>query len=144
MQALLDATQVEVPKSLIDLEIERLSAAARQDLEGRGVKTEGLPFPRDIFEAQALRRVTLGLILAEVVKTHGLQAKAEQVRALVESQAQSYEQPEQVVKWVYQSPDRLREAESAVVEDNIVEWALQTAKVEDKVIPFEELMGQVK
>ncbi|MEK7230476.1 MAG: trigger factor [Pseudomonadota bacterium] len=142
MQALLDATRVEVPKSLVELEIERLTAAARQDLEARGVKPGARPaIPREAFEQQAQRRVTLGLILGEVVKTHGLQAKPEQVRAMVEEQAQTYEQPEQWVKWFYQAPERLREVESLVLEDNVVAWALATAKVEDKPIVFDELMG---
>jgi len=144
MQALIDNTQVEVPRSLVDLEIERLSGAARQDLAARGVKTEGMQLPRDVFEQQARRRVTLGLILAEVVKAQGLQAKPEQVRALVEEQAQTYERPEQITKWFYQSPERLREIESMALEDNVVAWALATAKVEDKVVAFEELTGNSK
>ena len=141
MQALIDSTKIEVPKSLVELEIERMSAAARQDLEARGIKPGAMPIPRDVFEKQAQRRVTLGLILGEVVKTHGLQAKPEQVRAMVEEQAQTYEQPEQWVKWFYQAPERLREVESLVLEDNVVAWALATAKVEDKPIVFDELMG---
>jgi len=145
MQALIDATRIEVPKSLVELEIERMSTAARQDLEARGVKPGAMPpIPRDVFEPQAQRRVTLGLILAEVVKANGLQAKPEQVRAVVEEQAQTYEQPEQWVKWFYQEPERLREAESMVLEDNVVAWALATAKVEDKPIVFDELMGNSK
>jgi trigger factor len=144
MQALIDATKVEVPRSLVEVEIERMSEAARRDLEGRGVKTEGMPMPREMFEKQAQRRVTLGLILAEVVKAQGLQAKPEQVRAQVEEQAQTYEQPAQVVKWFYQSPERLREIESVVLEDNVVAWALRTAKVEDEAVGFDELMGKGK
>jgi trigger factor len=144
MQALIDTTRVEVPKTLVELEIERMNAAARQDLEARGVKTQGVPLPRDAFEQQAQRRVTLGLILAEVVKVNGLQAKPEQVRAMVEEQAQTYEQPEQVVKWYYQSPERLRDIESMVLEDNVVAWALAIAKVEDKATEFDELMGNGK
>ncbi|MBI2292771.1 MAG: trigger factor [Betaproteobacteria bacterium] len=142
MQALIDMTRIEVPKSLVELEIERMTAAARRDLEARGVKPGAMPpIPRETFEQQAQRRVTLGLILAEVVKTNGLQAKPEQVRALVEEQAQTYEQPEQWVKWFYQAPERLREVESLVLEDNVVAWVLATAKVEDKPIVFDELMG---
>ncbi len=144
MQALLDTTRVEAPKSLVELEIERMSAAARQYLEARGIKAESMPMPRDRFEQQAQRRVTLGLILAEVVKAHGLQGRPEQVRAMVEEQAQTYEQPEQVVKWYYQSPERLRDIESMVLEDNVVAWALSVAKVEDKVTAFDELMGNSK
>lgn len=142
MQALLDVTQMEVPRSLVDMEIERLQGAARQDMTARGVKVdENTPMPADLFEKQAARRVHLGLILAEVVKQHGLYAKPEQVRAVVEEQAKSYEHPQEVVKWFYGSPVRLRDIESAVLEENVVEWALATATVEDKSVVFDELMG---
>jgi trigger factor len=142
MQALLDATQVEVPKALVEGEIERLRNFAREDLAARGIPVkEDTPLPADMFEKQAQRRVNLGLILAELVRTHQLQAKPEQVRAAVEEQAQSYENPQEVVRWYYQTPERLREIESMVLEDNVVDWALRTAKVEDQPIAFEELMG---
>ena len=141
MQAMIETTRVEVPKSLVEIEIERMSAAARRDLDARGVKTEGMPLQHDMFEQQAKHRATLGLILAEVVKANGLQAKPEQVRAMVEEQAQTYEQPEQLVKWFYQAPERLRDVESMVIEDNVVAWVLATAKVEEKATMFDELMG---
>lgn len=142
MQTLLDATPLETPQGLVQAEIERMQGAARQDLAARGVKvTDETPLPTDLFEKQAQRRVSLGLILAEVVKAHGLFAKPEQVRAMVEELAQSYERPEEMVKWYYGSQDRLREIESAVLEDNVVEWALGTATVEDAPISFDDLMG---
>jgi trigger factor len=141
MQALLDATGVEVPKSLVEMEIERMKAMARQDMAARGIQVkDDMPMPSDVFEKQAQRRVNLGLILAEVVRINNLQAKPEQVRAVVEEQAQSYEHPGEVVKWFYQSPERLRDIESMVLEDNVVAWALGTAKVEDKMVTFDELM----
>jgi len=142
MQALLDSTQVEVPKGLVDAEIERLRELTRQDLAGRGIPVrEDTPLPADMFEKQAQRRVNLGLILAEVVKRHELQPKPEQVRAIVEEQAQTYENPQEVVRYYYQQPERLREFESMALEDNVVDWALRTAKVEEKPIAFDELMG---
>ncbi len=142
MQAFLDSTKIEVPKALIDDEIERLRELTRQDFTARGIPVkEDTPLPAELFQAQAQRRVNLGLILAEIVKTHQLQVKAEQVRAAVEEQAQSYENPQEVVRWYYQQPERLREIESMALEDNVVEWALRTAKVEDKPIAFDELMG---
>ncbi len=142
MQALLDATKVDVPKSLIVSEIERLRELTRQDFAARGIPVkDDMPLPAEVFEKQAERRVNLGLILAELVKAHQLQAKPEQVRAIVEEQAQSYENPQEVVRWYHQSPDRLREIESMVLEDNVVEWALKTAQVDDQSIAFDELMG---
>jgi trigger factor len=145
MQSLIDTSRVEVPKSLVELEVERMTTNTRRELEARGVKPEQMPpLPTDVMHEQARRRVTLGLILGEVVKQQGLQAKPEQVRAAVEEQAQTYEKPEQVVKWYYQSQERLAEVESMVVEDNVVEWALRTAKVSDQPMQFDELMGTAK
>lgn len=141
MQALLDVTRVDVPKSLVEMEVQRLQDMARQDLAARGIPVrDDMPMPAEAFEKQAQRRVNLGLILAEVVRINKLQAKPEQVRAVVEEQAQSYEHPAEVVKWFYQSPERLRDIESMVLEDNVVAWALSTAKVEDKAVTFDELM----
>jgi trigger factor len=143
MQALLDATRVDPPKSLVQMEMERLRASARQELAARGVQvTDNTPLPSDLFEKQALRRVNLGLILGEVVKAHSLHPRPEQVRALVEEQAQSYERPEEVVKWFYAVPERLHDSESAALEDNVVAWALGVARVTDRVIEFDELMGK--
>ncbi|MGH8694355.1 MAG: trigger factor, partial [Burkholderiales bacterium] len=86
----------------------------------------------------------LGLILAELVKKHGLEAKPDQIKAVVGEYAQSYEKPEEVLRWYYQSPDRLREVESIVLEDNVVQWVLANARVEDKATDFDDLMGNAK
>ena len=143
MEALLKATKVEPPKSLVQMEAERLKANARQELAARGVAiTDNTPLPADLFEQQALRRVNLGLILGELVKAHNLHPRPEQVRALVEEQAQSYERPAEVVKWFYAAPERLRESESAALEENVVNWALGVAKVQERPIEFDELMGK--
>ena len=144
MQALLNATQVDLPKSLVDMETHRLMESARKDLESRGIKTKELPTPRDIFEERAKRRVNLGLIIAELLKAHDLRPKPEQVRAVVEEHARGYEHPEQVVKWYYSAPERLNDIEAMILEDNVVEWVMKQAKVEDKPVNFDELMGNVK
>jgi trigger factor len=143
MQVFLDATKLEAPRSLVQMEIERMEAGARQELAARGLKVpEGAPLPLDMFEQQARRRVSLGLILGEVVKAHDLYPKPDQVRALVEEQAQSYEHPQEVVKWFYAAPERLRELEAVVMEENVVAWALGAAKVADKAVEFDDLMGK--
>ena len=145
MQALLEATPITTPKALIDMEVQALQKMARENMVARGmpVKDE-MPMPAEIFQAQAERRVSLGLILGEVVRVHNLHATPEQVKAAVELQAQSYEHPQEVVKWFYSQPDRLRDIESVVLEENVVEWALRVAKAEDKTITFDELMGYNK
>jgi len=144
MQALIDSTALELPKSLVEIELQRMVQQTRADLEARGVKLEKLPVNPEALEAQARRRVTLGLILGELVRSHELGAKPEQVRALVTEHAQTYEQPFEVVRWVYSEPQRLNEFEGLAVESNVVNWVLGHARVEDKAISFDELMEAAK
>lgn len=144
MQALITSTPISVPRALIDAEIERLGQQMRQDMQARGIPESSLQFPREFFEEKAQRRVALGLILAEIVKTNNLKAEPEAVRKQVETYAESYEQPEQVVAWYYENPTRLAEVESLALEQNVVSWVLKQLKVEDKATPFEELMGTNK
>jgi len=142
MEALIKANPIAIPNALVDMEIQRLIQAARQDMEQRGMKTKDFPIQPEWFADQAKRRVTLGLILAEVVKTEKLQASPEQVRSLVEETAQSYEHPEEVIRWYYAQPQRLSEVEGIAIENNVVAWVLGKAKVTDKAAVFDELMGQ--
>ncbi|MBK7415134.1 MAG: trigger factor [Dechloromonas sp.] len=142
MEALIKTNPIAVPSSLVDMEIQRLMQSARQDMEQRGMKVKDMPIQPEWFADQAKRRVTLGLILAEVVKAEKLHATPEQVRAMVEDGAQSYEQPEEVIRWYYAQPQRLQEVEGVAIENNVVEWVLSKAKVTDKAEVFDELMGQ--
>ena len=143
MDALLKTNPVDVPNALVDMEIQRLMQAARQDMEQRGgVKMKDFPMQREWFVDQAKRRVSLGLILSEIVKVKELHAKAEQIKLIVEEAAQSYEHPEEVIRWYYAQPQRLSEIEGMAIENNVVAWALSSAKVVDKAIAFDELMGQ--
>jgi len=141
MQALLDTTQIEAPAVLVNKEIERLTQNARNDLEARGMKTKEMPFTPDLFKEKAEYRVKLGLILVELVKVYALKATPEQVRNLIEEAAQSYENPDQVVKWHYASSERLQEVESLALEENVVNWALEKIKLVEKTVTFDELMG---
>lgn len=142
MEALLKANPIDVPNALVEMEIQRLMQAARQDMEQRsGGKMKDFPLQREWFADQAKRRVSLGLILSEIVKVNDLHAKSDQVRAIVDEAAQSYEHPEEVVRWYYAQPQRLTEIEGVAIEDNVVAWALASAKVVDKPVDFNELMG---
>ena len=141
LQALHDSTPIELPRALVQMETESMVQQARADLEARGLKMEQLPFDPSAFESGAKRRVALGLIIGELAKKEGLQPKPDQIRKLIEEQAQSYESPAEVVKWFYMQPQRLNEMEGLALEDNVVNWVLTKAKVVDKAVPFDELMG---
>lgn len=141
MQAVLDANKVDIPKALIQLEVGRLQEQTANDMAARGIDPGQMQLPAQLFEQQAERRVALGLILAEIVKANELMAKPEQVRAVVDEFAESYEDPQEVVSWYYASSDRLEGPESLATEENVVQWAKSQAKVVEKTLSFDELMG---
>lgn len=140
MELLLQKSTLDLPQSLVAMETERLMKATEADMQSRGVQT--MKLSADMFTGQAERRVRLGLILAEIVQAHKLVAQPEQIRSLIQEQAQSYEEPEQVVQWYYQSPERMQEIESLALEENVVAWVAGQAQVEDVTTSFEELMGR--
>jgi trigger factor len=141
MEALRASTPIELPKALIEMEAQQLAQRAAQDLQARGVKPEQLNLSPQQFSETAKRRVALGLIIAELARAEKLQPKPAEVRALVEQEAQSYESPAEVVKWFYMQPQRLSEMEAMALEANVVKWVLSKAKVTERDMPFDELMG---
>jgi len=141
MDALLKAAQLEVPTSLVGNEVERMTASAREELKQRGVKdADTAPIPAEMFQAQAERRVRLGLVVAELVRANSLQAKPEQLQAHIEELSQSYEKPSEVMRWYLSDRDRMAEVEAVVIENNVTEFVLARARVVEKVLPFDELM----
>lgn len=141
MDALVKVAAFELPKALIDWETQSLMQQTVQDMEARGMKMQGVSLPPELFRDRAERRVKLGLILADLAEKHDLKAKPEQVRALIEDLAQSYDEPEQMLNWYYADPARLQEIENLVVEENLMGWVLGKCKANDKSMTFQELMG---
>jgi len=144
MDALHKVANFDVPRSLLEAEIGRMQQQALEDLKQRGMTTQNLTLPPDLFAERATRRIKVGLLVGELVKRHNLQPKPEQVRKVIEEHAESFEQPEQLVRWYYGDPARLAEVEALVMEDNVVEWALGNMKVTDEKMAFDDLMGTKK
>ncbi|MDO8699949.1 MAG: trigger factor, partial [Rhodoferax sp.] len=143
MDALASKAELDLPKSSVQSEINRMIEGARADLKQRGVKdADKAPIPDDVFRAQAERRVRLGLVVAELVRSNELQAKPEQIKAHIDELAASYEKPEDVVRWYYADNQRMAEVEAIVIESNVTEFVLNKAKISEKSISFDELMGQ--
>ncbi|MDQ2140902.1 trigger factor [Alcaligenaceae bacterium A4P071] len=142
MDALVNAASFDVPKSLVDSDVQNRIVAAREELKQRGVPNpESVPIPPEAFSGESERRVRLGLLVSELVKQNDLQAKPEQVRARIEEFAQNYEDPAQVVSYYLSDRQRRSEIEAIVLEDNVVAFVLSKAKVTDEKVPFEQLMG---
>jgi trigger factor len=144
MEGLVGSATFEVPRSLIEAETARMHEAAVADLKSRGMTSQNIELPADLFADRARHRVTLGLLVADIVRKNELAARADQVRKVIEEHAESFEQPAEMVRWFYTQPERMGEVEAVVMEDNVVEWSLARMKVEDKPTAFEELMGTKK
>jgi trigger factor len=142
MDALVKASQLDVPNTLVQGELERMVAAAREDFKKRGMKdAETTPIPDELFKPQAERRVRLGLVVAELVRANNLQAQPAQLQKHIEELSQSYEKPAEVMRWYLSDRKRMSEVEAVVIENNVTDFVLQRAKVTDKTLPFDELMN---
>ncbi|MDD0837156.1 trigger factor [Curvibacter sp. HBC61] len=143
MDALVSKAELDLPNASINAELARMVEGARADLKQRGIKdADKAPIPEEVFRPQAERRVRLGLVVAELVRANELQAKPEQLKAHVEELAASYEKPADVVRWYFSDNNRLAEVEGVVIENNVTEFVLARAKVTEKQVAFDELMGQ--
>ena len=140
-QALIAETALEVPKSLVGVEINRMMQMTAQNLQQRGMAAKDIKLEPGMFEEQAKRSTILRLILSEVVNSNKLQANADQVRAVVDTFANSYEKPQELVDWYYADVKRLDEPAALATEENVVNWVLEKAKVTTKKIKFNELMA---
>jgi trigger factor len=141
MDGLLAANPIEVPKSLLENEVNRLRVQAVQQFGGN-IKPDQLP--AELFEEQAKRRVELGLIVAEVVKQFDLKPDEDRVRELIKEMASAYQEPEQVVSWYYKNEQQMNEVRSVVLEEQVVDTVLQKASVTDKAVSYEEAVKPVE
>ena len=146
-QAALDAlvahAELDLPNAIVQAELDRMVQGAREELKQRGIKdADKAPIPEDVFKPQAERRVRMGLVVSELVRQQGLQATPDQVKAHVEELSASYEKPSEVQRWYYSDNSRMAEVEGIVIEQNVTNYVLSLAKVTEKAISFDELMGQ--
>jgi len=141
MDGLLAANPIEVPKALLENEVNRLRVQAVQQFGGN-IKPDQLP--AELFEEQAKRRVELGLIVAEVVKQFDLKPDEDRVRELIKEMASAYQEPEQVVSWYYKNEQQMNEVRSVVLEEQVVDTVLQKASVTDKAVSYEEAVKPVE
>jgi trigger factor len=143
MDALVSKSELDLPKASVQSEVDRLIEGARADLKQRGIKdADKAPIPAEMFTPQAERRVRLGLVVAELVRANALHANHDQIKAHIDELAASYEKPADVVRWYYGDNRRMAEVEAVVIENNVTEFVLAKAKVSEKQVTFDELMGQ--
>ncbi len=141
MEALLAGRNLELPESLIKREVERSMAQRRLELAHSGVDASKITLDEKDFDTAARRRVSLGLLVAELIKENGIKADPDEIRARIDSIASTYEDPAEVVRWYYSEPKRLSEVESTVLEDTVAAWILDRAQVVPEPSTFDELLN---
>lgn len=141
MNILVEANPIAVPTAMVQAEAQQMAENALRDLQQRNPQMKNMPVEASWFTDQASRRVKLGLIVAELVRAKDLHVKPDQVRAVVDEFAATFEDPQEVVRWYYSQPQRLAEAEALAMENNVVDWVLENAQVSDLAVAFDELMG---
>ncbi|MGB5261355.1 MAG: trigger factor [Gammaproteobacteria bacterium] len=134
-KGLLEANPVEVPKSLIDTEVREMQGM--QQFQSR---------PVEALQADAERRVKLGVVVSEVARRNQVQLDSDRVREMVETIAASYEKPEEVLQWYYGNQDKLAGVQSSVIEDQVVEWIMEHSgvTVEDEKMSFSGIVEEAK
>jgi len=140
MDALYAQLDISVPTGLIDEEVENLMKPYVETAKRQKLSLEDLQLPRDIFEAQAKRRVALGLILGDIIRQNAIVLDENKVRSTVEDMAKSYESPEEVVNWYYSDLSRLADVQQMVLENQTVEWLVAKGQVSEETLPFAEVM----
>lgn len=142
MDALLAVTEFDVPAALVQEETGRMMQDARQNFINQGFDAKQLPeLPADMFTEQATRRVKLGLILAQLVEEQQLQPTNDDIRDIVAEFAESYEDPAEVIEWYMGDAERQQGPAALATEAKVVEFVLGKAKVTDKALSFDEVMG---
>jgi trigger factor len=143
LDALVAQAELDLPQSIVQSELDRMTEGAREELKQRGIKdADKAPIPEDVIKPQAERRVRMGLVVSELVRQHGLQATPDQIKAHVEELSASYEKPIEVQRWYYSDNRRMAEVEGIVIEQNVTNYVFSLVKVNEKAITFDELMGQ--
>ena len=141
MDALLDLNKIDLPKALVEEEIDRL---LKQTSEQQPEAMRNLNLPRELFQEQANRRVSLGLLIGEVIRKNEIKLDAERVRTTLENFAETYEDPQEVISAYRKNRSLMREIEGHVIEEQVVDLLLGQARVTDKAMSFDELVNAEK
>jgi trigger factor len=140
LEALLERTEVEVPGSLVSQEIESLRRSAVRQFGGDEARFDASMLPDDMFRSQAERRVSLGLLLGEVIRRESLKADPARVRQMVEETASTYEEPQEVINWYYGNREQLATIEAVALEDQVIDLILGRASVSEAVCSYEDAL----
>ena len=142
MDALYAKLPITIPNALIDEEVQRLMTPYVEQTKRQKIKLEDMNLPKEAFEEQAQRRVALGLLLGEIIEKNSITINEDKVRSTIEELSKSYESPEDVIAWYYADAKRLHDVQQMVLEDQVVDFLVEQAKVTDVTVNFSDVMDK--
>ena len=140
LDALMEVTECEIPKVMVDQESQRLAQSTMAELKSKGMNTDNKDLPADLFKARAERRVKLGLVVSEIIQKEKLAPTAEEIALVVDEMSGVYEDPVAFKKWFLEDPKRKAQAEAMALERGVAQWILSEAKTEEVKVPVQELL----
>ena len=140
LDALMEVTECEIPKVMVDQESQRLAQSTMAELKSKGMNTDNKDLPADLFKARAERRVKLGLVVSEIIQKEKLEPTAEEIALVVDEMSGVYEDPVAFKKWFLEDPKRKAQAEAMALERGVAQWILSEAKIEEVEVPVQELL----
>ncbi len=140
LNKIIENNEFEIPQALIDNEAQALLQQMQQQMHAAAGK--GVDLNPEMFADEAKRRVQLGLLIAEIIKQNDLKADGDKIREKIDSIAATYEKPEDVVNYYYEDDQRLKEIESLVLEESVIDWAIEQADVEEVEKSYGDIMWQ--
>jgi trigger factor len=140
MEALFAANPLDIPKAMIQQEAGRIKAQTQQEMAQSGQNSQ-LDLPLSMFEEQAKRRVGLGLLLGAIMREQQLELDQDRLNATIEEFASSYENPAELVEWYAKNPQQRQQVENLVLEEQVVDWILEQAKVDEEQLSFSGVVG---
>ena len=144
MEALLAQDEIDLPESMVREEVERAMQRRFEEIERSGIDPKRAGLEPAMFEAPIRRRITLQLLLAEIIREHRIELDHSRVRDRVETIASTYQEPGGVVAWYYADRERLSNIESQILEDQVVEWVMDHVRFIDEQTSFDRILNPVQ
>ena len=139
---LLEKNEIDVPQAMVDQEVNALREQAKQRFSQQGGGQNMPDLPAELFTDNAKRRVSIGLILGEIIKTNELKADEEKVNALIETSASAYEDPQEVIDYYKNNDELMQQMQNVALEEQAIEWVLDKAKTQEVTKAFDEVMNK--
>ncbi len=137
MEGLNDAHEVELPAALVTNEIKQVRQEMSENAQGADMST----LPDEMFKDQASRRVKLGLIVGEIITKNKMEKDPVKVDQMLEELASTYEDPQSLIEYYRSNQQAMQTIEAAVMEEMIVDWVMDQAKIKEEKMGFAELMN---